>query len=112
MSVDRKALNTAIDALSVATKTHKALRAEYVKEVRDVGVELRKKLCNKGGPTAWLANRAAVDELCTHDYGILITIEGMRDEAITAVIEYLNEHDWNNARVVKSDKYRTEIMAH
>lgn len=112
MSVDRKALNTAIDALSVATKTHKALRAEYVKEVREVGVELRKKLCQKGGPTAWLQTLVSADLLNQHGYGIAITFEGNNPDAITAVIDYLNEHDFNNARVETSDKYRTSVVAH
>lgn len=110
---DRKAFNDSIVALQTATAANKAIRADYMKEIREVGTELRKKLCSRGGPTEWIHNTFSDDKNSFgHKYGMHIVMQGQSDAAINAIISYITDRGFLDARVRVSDAHHTSIVAY
>lgn len=100
MNVDRVAYDAAIKQLEVAKENFKAYRTAYVKEVRDVGVQLRKLFCNDDTMIGWIQNTCAYHPTANGLGGNQIGMELMVDtarcapEALEAIKDYLTTNGW------------------
>lgn len=96
MNVDRAAYDAAIQQLEVAKEDFKAYRTAYVKEVRDVGVKLRKLFCNDDTKISWIQN-ACSDHPAAHiALGMELTVDTAQcaPEALEAIKDYLTTNGW------------------
>lgn len=111
MSLDRAAYNISIDQLEAASSAHKIYRAQYIKEIRELGTTLRKKLCQKGGLTDWLTTSFEVND-ANPNYGVDVCFQGCRPECVAAITSYLQENGWSNVKAHSIDKYCSRIRAY
>lgn len=112
MSFDRKAFNAAIETFKVADNDHKCQRSFYMKEIRALGVDLRKKLCKEGGLAKWVQTSFFEDDSNPLKYGVDVCFEGTNPECAEAIINYMQEEGWQNARVHTTLTFITRIQGH
>lgn len=99
MKVDRAAYSAAIKQLEVAKEDYKAYRTAYVKETREVGVQLRKLFCNDDTLISWIQNSCTYHPAApgTGDQlGMEIVVDTARcaPEALDAIKDYLTTNGW------------------
>lgn len=99
MNVDRAAYSAAIKQLEVAKEEFRVYRDAYVKEVRRVGVQLRKLFCNDDTLIGWIQNTCTYHSAApgTGDQmGMELVIDTAHcaPEAIEAIKDYLTTNGW------------------
>lgn len=109
MSVDRKAFNFAIAELNAANKDHKHQRSLYMAEIRKLGTDLRKKLCQKGGLTAWIQTNYREHQFNPNKYGVGVSFEGNNPECVDAIVKHMTEEGWTCPGVYSTSEYATQI---
>jgi len=112
MMFDRKEFNKAIEAAKVADNEHKYRRSLYMKEIRKLGVDLRNKLCRKGGLTAWIQVSFEAHDNNPNKYGVNVCFEGNSPEAVSAIVAYMEESGWTAARLATTNDYCSRIRAY
>lgn len=112
MLFDHKSFDDAIVALANAEAMHRVQRAAYMKEIRALGVDLRKKLCKKGGLTKWIQ--------CTHQgnsenlnwYGVIVHFDGNDPACVEAITKHMESEGWRQVRVSTTSAFSTYIAAY
>lgn len=112
MSFDRKEYNKAIEAAEVATNELKYRRSLYIKEIRTLGVELRKKLCQKSGLCCWINPTFEKNDSNPNEYGVDVCFEGNDPLAVSAIVLYMEENGWSNVKLFHTTTYCSRIRAY